>query len=60
MLISKAVIISPSQYDVNFYPPMKKYDDATKLHTNDPSDRPFIMMRFGEAYLIAAEAAWKA
>ena len=39
---------------------MKKYDDQTKLHTNDPSDRPFIMMRLGETYLIAAEAAWKA
>jgi len=58
--VSKAVIMTPSQYDVNFFPPMKKYDDASKLHTNDPSDRPFVMMRFGETYLIAAEAAWKA
>lgn len=39
---------------------MKKYDDSTKLHTNDASDRPFIMMRFAEIYLIAAEAAFKA
>ena len=57
---TKAVIMIPSQYDVNFFPPMKKHDDASKLHTNDASDRPFIMMRFGETYLIAAEAAWKA
>jgi hypothetical protein len=57
---TKAVILTPSQYDVNIFPPMKKHDDASKLHTNDASDRPFIMMRFGETYLIAAEAAWKA
>ena len=57
---SKAVIVLPSQYDVNFFPPMKKHDDITKLHTNDASDRPFILMRFAETYLIAAEAAFKA
>ena len=39
---------------------MKKHDDITKLHTNDASDRPFILMRFAETYLIAAEAAFKA
>lgn len=57
---SKAVLVLPSQYDVNFFPPMKKHDDITKLHTNDASDRPFILMRFAETYLIAAEAAFKA
>ncbi len=57
---SKAVIVLPNQYDVNFFPPMKKHDDVTKLHTNDASDRPFILMRFAETYLIAAEAAFKA
>lgn len=57
---SKAVIVLPSQYDVNFFPPMKKHDDVTRLHTNDASDRPFILMRFAETYLIAAEAAFKA
>jgi hypothetical protein len=57
---SKAVIVLPNQYDVNFFPPMKKHDDITKLHTNDASDRPFILMRFAETYLIAAEAAFKA
>ena len=57
---SKAVLVLPSQYDNNFFPPMKKHDDITKLHTNDASDRPFILMRFAETYLIAAEAAFKA
>jgi hypothetical protein len=56
---SKAVLVLPSQYDVNFFPPMKKHDDVTRLHTNDASDRPFILMRFAETYLIAAEAAFK-
>ena len=57
---SKAVLVLPSQYDVNMFPPMKKHDDVTRLHTNDASDRPFILMRFAETYLIAAEAAFKA
>jgi hypothetical protein len=57
---SKAVLVLPSQYDVNFFPPMKKHDDVTRLHTNDASDRPFIFVRFAETYLIAAEAAFKA
>ena len=57
---SKAVLVLPNQYDVNMFPPMKKHDDVTRLHTNDASDRPFILMRFAETYLIAAEAAFKA
>ncbi|MGZ8556705.1 MAG: RagB/SusD family nutrient uptake outer membrane protein [Chitinophagaceae bacterium] len=58
--VSKAVLVLPNQYDLNFFPPMKKHDDVTKLHTNDASDRPFILMRFAETYLLAAEAAFKA
>jgi len=57
---SKSVLVLPNQYDVNFFPPMKKHDDVTRLHTNDASDRPFIFVRFAEVYLIAAEAAFKA
>ena len=57
---SKSVLVLPNQYDVNMFPPMKKHDDVTRLHTNDASDRPFILMRFAETYLIAAEAAFKA
>jgi len=47
-------------YDVNMFPSNKKHDDVTRAHTNDASDRPFPLFRFGELYLIAAEAAFKA
>ncbi len=57
---SKSVLVLPNQYDVNMFPPMKKHDDVTRLHTNDASDRPFIFVRLAETYLIAAEAAFKA
>ena len=57
---SKSVLVLQNQYDVNMFPPMKKHDDVTRLHTNDASDRPFIFVRFAETYLIAAEAAFKA
>lgn len=55
----KGVIIAPSQYDAEWFPTMKKWADVTRLHFNDPSDRPTILMRLGETYLIAAEAAFK-
>lgn len=55
----KGVIIAPSQYDVEWFPTMTKFMDKTKLHFNDASDRPIILMRLGETYLIAAEAALK-
>jgi hypothetical protein len=58
-LAFKGVILSPSQYTGTIYPSMKKYDDKTRLVVNDPSDRPFIMFKFSELYLIAAEAAFK-
>ncbi|TKB96641.1 RagB/SusD family nutrient uptake outer membrane protein [Pedobacter cryotolerans] len=56
----KGVIIAPSQYDVEWFPTMIKFMDRTKLHFNDASDRPIVLMRLGETYLIAAEAAFKA
>jgi hypothetical protein len=56
----KGVIIAPSQYDTEWFPTMTKHLDKTKLHFNDASDRPIILMRLGETYLIAAEAAFKA
>ncbi|RZK41477.1 MAG: RagB/SusD family nutrient uptake outer membrane protein [Pedobacter sp.] len=56
----KGVIVAPSQYDVEWFPTMTKHADVTRQHYNDPSDRPIILMRLGEAYLIAAEAAFKA
>lgn len=56
----KGVIIAPSQYNTEWFPTMLKHLDKTKLHFNDASDRPIILMRLGETYLIAAEAAFKA
>ena len=38
---------------------MKKYDDPTRKDLNDGSTRPFVMFKFSEVYLIAAEAAFK-
>ena len=58
-LAFKGVILTPSQYNGTIYPSMAKYDDHTRLVVNDPSDRPYIMMKFSELYLIAAEAAFK-
>jgi starch-binding outer membrane protein, SusD/RagB family len=56
----KGVIVAPSQYDTEWFPTMIKHMDKTKKHFNDASDRPIILMRLGETYLIAAEAAFKA
>ena len=36
-----------------------KYDDASRANMNDASTRPFVMFKFSEVYLIAAEAALK-
>lgn len=55
----KGAILTPSQYSNVFWPSLNKHDDITRLHFNDASDRPIIMMRLGEIYLIAAEAAFK-
>jgi hypothetical protein len=66
----KGIIITPSgapkndpnaknSWDPAVYPSMKKYDDATRAHMNDGSTRPFVMFKFSEVYLIAAEAAFK-
>ena len=56
----KGAIIAPSQYTSDWYPTMTKYLDPTRQHFNDPSDRPFIIYRLADTYLIAAEAAFKA
>jgi starch-binding outer membrane protein, SusD/RagB family len=45
-----------------FYPTLKKYDATQGRANNDPniaSVRPFIVYRFAETYLIAAEAAYQ-
>ena len=50
------VVGPPSRYTPNFSPVMNKYDDITRTAVNNPSDRPLIVYRFAETYLIAAEA----
>jgi hypothetical protein len=46
-------------YTPSYYPNVRKFDDSTRADLNDYSDRPFILYRFAELYLIAAEAAIK-
>ncbi|MGZ8552744.1 MAG: RagB/SusD family nutrient uptake outer membrane protein [Chitinophagaceae bacterium] len=46
-------------YTPGFYPSVRKFDDSTRIDLNDYSDRPYILFRFAELYLIAAEAAIK-
>ncbi|MCP9753495.1 RagB/SusD family nutrient uptake outer membrane protein [Ferruginibacter sp. HRS2-29] len=46
-------------YTTAFYPSMRKWDDSTRVDMNDYSDRPYILFRFADLYLIAAEAAFK-
>jgi len=53
----KGVICTPSQYNNNVFPTVKKFDDLTRVSPNDPSTRPYCIFRFAEAYFIAAEAA---
>jgi len=62
----KGVILEPEHlagvtvpYTTAFFPSMRKWDDSTRADMNDYSDRPYIMFRFAELYLIAAEAAFK-
>lgn len=66
----KGVIVTPSgapkndptaksSWDPAIFPSMKKYDDASRAQMNDASTRPFVMFKFSEVYLIAAEAAFK-
>ena len=52
----KGVIITPSQYSPVVFPATKKFDDPTRVGPNDPSTRPRCLIRFAEAYFIAAEA----
>jgi len=52
----KGLIIAPSQYNNNQYPAIKKWDDITRIATNDLSSRPVLFTRFAEVYMINAEA----
>jgi hypothetical protein len=61
----KGVVLTPTganggaAYTPVFFPSMKKYDDPSRTGVNDPSTRPFILYRFSDVYLLAAEAYFK-
>lgn len=63
----KGIILEPDhlpnatvKYTNAFFPSVRKFDDSTRADLNDYSDRPYILFRFADLYLIAAEAAFKA
>jgi hypothetical protein len=53
------VIVAPSQYSSVVFPTTKKFDDLSRTGANDPSTRPRCIIRFAEAYFVAAEAYFK-
>lgn len=62
----KGVIFEPDhlpaatvKFTSQYFPSVRKFDDSTRGHMNDYSDRPYILFRFADVYLIAAEAAFK-
>jgi hypothetical protein len=55
----KGIIVTPSMQSATVYPYMKKLADPSRTAPNDPSERPVVIARFSEVYLIAAEAAFK-
>jgi len=62
----KGIIFEPDhlagatvKYTPSYYPSVRKFDDSTRGDQNDYSDRPYILFRFAEVYLVAAEAAFK-
>jgi hypothetical protein len=61
----KGIIVPPSlqrQAPSNnvYNPTVKKFDDSTRVSVNDGSTRPVCIIRFAEAYLLCAEAYFKA
>jgi len=54
----KGIIVTPSMQTPTVYPYMKKLADPSRASQNDPSERPVVIARFSEVYLIAAEAAF--
>lgn len=62
----KGIIFEPDhlagatvKYTASYFPSVRKFDDSTRADMNDYSDRPYILFRFSEVYLVAAEAAFK-
>lgn len=57
---NKYIIFTPEAYDgYVIFPTMTKFLDRSRVQYNDDSDRPCIIFRLGETYLLAAEAAYK-
>jgi hypothetical protein len=50
------VVGTPATFTTQFSPYINKFDDPTRSSANRSSDRPLILLRFAETYLIAAEA----
>lgn len=55
-----AAAAGANAYTPIIFPSMKKYDDPNRAAMNDPSTRPFVLVRFADVYLLAAEAYFKA
>lgn len=62
----KGIIFEPDhlagstvKWTSSYFPNLRKFNDSTRADLNDYSDRPYILFRFAEVYLIAAEAAFK-
>ncbi len=55
----KGIVVTPSMQTDQVWPAVKKQDDNTRVSMNDPSTRPVVLYRFSDAYLLAAEAAFK-
>lgn len=62
----KGIIFEPEhlpgatvKYTASYFPNVRKFNDSTRGDLNDYSDRPYILFRFADVYLIAAEAALK-
>lgn len=49
-------LIPPRNYNISLAPAMMKYSDTKRIDMNAKSNRPVIVYRLGETYLIAAEA----
>jgi hypothetical protein len=50
------VVGTPATFTTQFSPYINKFDDPTRTSVNRSSDRPLILIRLAETYLIAAEA----
>lgn len=62
----KGIIFEPEHlagatvpFTASYFPSVRKFDDSTRGDLNDYSDRPYILFRFADVYLVAAEAAFK-